>query len=254
MSVDLSKYVGQEVEITYQNGETEVCKVIKDKIYTAFAYCVGDTHYTKDGYSWYSRNYSEIVKVTPISKPMKKYEQLEQQVKEMQAEIERLKKEKEEKEQNKLPKAFDREHALSFLKKPNCTDLSNMFYWDSTPQGASYWVKVCNDLTDRWSDYVLDEVITQIQKWVIESYIQEHGKEQQNKLPKGFNRKSALSFLKKPNCTDLSNMFYWDDTSGGEPYWGDIWDDLYKNDYVPDEVTVQIQEWVIESYRQQVVD
>lgn len=69
-------------------------------------YVVGlKSHYifTVDGFYWTNRSHNEynIIKI----KPMKKYQKLEQQVKDLQKEIDRLK--KEEQQQNKLPGSFN---------------------------------------------------------------------------------------------------------------------------------------------------
>jgi hypothetical protein len=100
-------------------------------------------------------------------KAMKKYQHLEQQVKELQKEIERL---KAQENNNKIPEDFNLDHALSFLDAPNSLDLNDMFVWYSSPQGVTYWGSICNKLEEN-SDYkVPDEAIIQIQKWVIQIY------------------------------------------------------------------------------------
>lgn len=98
---------------------------------------------------------------------MEKYQQLEQKVQELQKEIYRLK--KEEQQQNKLPKDFNRDIALSFLDSPNSRYFEYIFSWNETPQGFSYWNNIYTNLEN--PNYkVPDEVIIQIQKWVTESY------------------------------------------------------------------------------------
>jgi hypothetical protein len=99
---------------------------------------------------------------------MKKYQELENKVKELQEEIERLK--QEEEKEDKLPMDFKRDYALKFLKNYSCYDLQRAFYWSYTPQGYDYWYNIYKPLTYKSKYVVPDEVIIQIQKWVILSY------------------------------------------------------------------------------------
>jgi hypothetical protein len=171
MKIDLSKFVGQEVEATLQCGE-KIVGVVTYKISyseTELKYKVGlkinDT-FTVDGFyqsDRYPFSPCNIIKI----KPMKKYQKLEQQVKDLQKEIERL---KEEEKENTLPKDFILDHALSFLDCPNFLDLDNMFTWHSSPQGRVYWEDLHSELGDNPDYKVPDEAIIQIQKWVIEFY------------------------------------------------------------------------------------
>jgi len=102
---------------------------------------------------------------------MKKYQELETKVKELQEEIERLKKEEEEEKGNKLPEGFDRMYALKFLETYSCLDLQRSFLWKSTIQGHDYWHNIYHS-SGRNSKYVVvsDKAIIQIQKWVILSF------------------------------------------------------------------------------------
>ena len=171
MKIDLSKFVGQEVEATLQNGEkiAGVVTYFPQNDSCELEYRIGTESlntFTVDGFYWSIRFPSpfNIIKI----KSMKKYEQLEQQVKDLQKEIDRLK--KEDQQQNKLPESFDLDYALSFLDEPNYGDLDGMFEWSRTIQGASYWSNIHNNL-EELSDYkVPDEAIIQIQKWVIQFY------------------------------------------------------------------------------------
>ena len=88
-----------------------------------------------------SSNRFNIVKIKPIK--MKKYEQLENQIKELQAEVERLKKEE---EKPKLPEDFSRQNSIAFLENPNSTLLSDAFSWITTSQGLQYWAEIRNCL------------------------------------------------------------------------------------------------------------
>lgn len=170
MKIDLSKFVGQEVEATLQNGK-KIVGVVTYKPNAGISeleYKIGpESHesFTVDGFYWSTRrpNENNIIKI----EPMKKYEQLEQKVQELQKEIDRLKKEE---QQNKLPDEFNLDSALSFLDDPNSGDLESMHIWSNTPQGAAYWDSIYTNLK-KLSDYkVPDEAIIQIQKWVIEFY------------------------------------------------------------------------------------
>jgi uncharacterized protein Yka (UPF0111/DUF47 family) len=105
---------------------------------------------------------------------MKKYQELENKVKENQAEIDRLKKEIDrlkKEEENELPKQFTPGHALGFLNTFSSHNLDNAFAWIYTPQGFLYWSDIYQNLEDN-SDYVVpDKAIIQIQKWVILSFL-----------------------------------------------------------------------------------
>ena len=99
MKIDLSKFVGQEVEATLQNGKKIVGVVtyFPQNDSCELEYKIGLKRryiFTVDGFYWSARCLSpyNIIKI----KPMKKYEQLEQQVKDLQKEIDRLKKEEEQ--------------------------------------------------------------------------------------------------------------------------------------------------------------
>jgi hypothetical protein len=98
---------------------------------------------------------------------MKKYQDLENKVKELQAEIERLKQEEKE---DKLPADFNRDYALKFLKTYSHCDLHGAFHWGDTPQRYDYWKNIYNSLENNPKYVVSDEIIIQIQKWVILSY------------------------------------------------------------------------------------
>ena len=97
---------------------------------------------------------------------MKKYQELEQKIKELQAEVDRLKKEEQ------LPGGFYRDRVLAFLNDPYGETLDCAFDWNDTPQGYDYW----NDIDDTDEYYgISKDAIIQLQKWVILSYQQQHG-------------------------------------------------------------------------------
>lgn len=165
MKIDLSKFIGQEVEATLQNGKKIVGVVTYDRALgtSELDYVVGSKRCTVDGFYWTSRlpHPNNITKITS----MEKYQKLEQQVKDLQKEIERLKE-----EENKVPKDFKLDHALSFLDCPNSWDLDDMFTWDISSQGKVYWDDLYSELCENPDYKVPDEAIIQIQKWVIEFY------------------------------------------------------------------------------------
>ena len=97
-----------------------------------------------------------------------RYQELENQVKELQKEIDRLKKEEQE---YKLLKNFSRERVISYLNKPNYTDLCCAFGWESTLQGLDYWYSISQLEPHK----VPEQAIIQLQKWVIQSYQEQYG-------------------------------------------------------------------------------
>ena len=101
-----------------------------------------------------------------------RYQELENQVKELQKEIDRLKKEEQASE---LPAAFRRERAIKFLNEPDWSDFDSMFIWASTPQGEDYWLEIFDYLCADSEYKVPEEAIIQLQKWVIQSYQEQYG-------------------------------------------------------------------------------
>ena len=179
MTVNLRQYLDQEVQVTYENGDTDIGKVSKNPyvcgssdLHYAFRSSQKGSIYTEDGFFWSRRcsNPLNIVKIKPIN--MKKYEQLENQIKELQAEVERLKKEE---ESTKLPRGFSRVNAIEFLKTFKRTNLSGAFTWFYTPQGEDYWKNISDSLVIAPSYKVPEEAIIAIQSWVIESYKEQYG-------------------------------------------------------------------------------
>ena len=181
MSVDLSQYLDQEVRVTYENGDKIIGKVKYYPVnkYNKLNYSVrnkdnfGGT-YTRDGFYWTDQGPHplNIVKIEPIT--MKKYEQLEKQIRELQAEVERLKKKEEEGEKLKLPKDFSREKAIAFLEEPKEFRLCQAFDWESTAQGDDYWSKIGSSLYENPSHSVPEEAIIAIQSWIIQSYKEQY--------------------------------------------------------------------------------
>lgn len=94
---------------------------------------------------------------------MKKSQELELQVKELQKEIEMLKR------QEEIPTRFDRKLALRYLESRKVVDLVGAFDWEDTDQGVEYWGEI-------YVGGILSEAdIIQIQEWIIRSYVQEFG-------------------------------------------------------------------------------
>lgn len=103
---------------------------------------------------------------------MSTYQQLEEKIKELQAEVDRL---KAQEKKDKLPENFDRNYILKFLSDPNYIDLRYSFSWIDTPQGFDYWSDIYSSVYSNKSYKVPDEAIIQLQKWVILSYQQQYG-------------------------------------------------------------------------------
>lgn len=94
---------------------------------------------------------------------MKKYQELERRIAELQQEVEKLKVQ----EGEELPVNFKREVVLDILYDPmqNYGCLDTAFDWQTTPQGGHYWCGMWNR-----SRFFSDKDIIQLQKWVIISY------------------------------------------------------------------------------------
>lgn len=101
---------------------------------------------------------------------MKKYQELENKIKELQLEVERLKK-----QESKLPKQFNRETAISLLEDPTDDKLDCAFQWADTPQGEDYWLELNDDFQFGRNNQLPDSAIIQIQKWIILSYREQLG-------------------------------------------------------------------------------
>jgi hypothetical protein len=103
---------------------------------------------------------------------MSTYQQLEQKIQELQAEVDRL---KAQEKKDKLPENFDRQDVFDFLNDPEHYSLESAFDWDNTPQGCAYWNDIECDSGEKENYKVPDEAIIQLQKWVILSYQQQYG-------------------------------------------------------------------------------
>ena len=124
-------------------------------------------------------------------KQMKKYQELESKIAELQKEVDRLK--DEEEKQNKLPMLFSRDACIRFLETFSTSDLTQSFAWRDTPQGEDYWEKIFNAIHNSdsyrgkyWREAfnaihnsdsyeVPKDAIVYIQDLVIKSYQQEFG-------------------------------------------------------------------------------
>jgi|LakMenEpi03Aug12_release.lakeMendotaPanAssembly.Ray.scaffolds.fasta_scaffold00953_94 hypothetical protein len=101
---------------------------------------------------------------------MKKYEQLEACITDLQKEVERLKGE-EKSEMANFPTGLDREEAIKVLNG-NVSSLIYAFPWFKTPQGVDYWRKIYEG-----KEPLTNEDILQLQQWVIFSYQREIDKD-----------------------------------------------------------------------------
>jgi hypothetical protein len=98
---------------------------------------------------------------------MTKYEQLESQIQELQAEVERL---KQEEVSNKLPRDFKIDEVKKLLDTGEFEYLEYGFNWSDTPQGYKYWYNIANA-----NKPLTDKDIIQLQKWVI-TYLEQNQK------------------------------------------------------------------------------
>jgi hypothetical protein len=166
MTIDLSQYVDEDVYITLRRGIKQTGCVVPSKSFNS--YWVAGLLFCKDGKrSTEHINDNDIIHIELVQKPMTKYEQLEQQIKELQNEVDRLKKEEEEEKKNKLPKNFNRKAALHCIKTQYRHHLA-FLDWRSTPQGLDYW----SDIYHNRAPFT-NAAIMQLQEWVIMSYQQE---------------------------------------------------------------------------------
>lgn len=100
------------------------------------------------------------------------YHQLEQKIKELQAEFDQLKaKEK----KSKLPKNFNRQAVLDFLDNPYYYSLDSAFSWDDTPQGVDYWNDIHWDSGEVEDYKIPNKAKIQLLKWAVESYREQYG-------------------------------------------------------------------------------
>ncbi len=88
-----------------------------------------------------------------------KYQQLENQIEKLQAEVERLKKEE---TNNKLPRNFAIDVVKKILDDGDTNYLDDAFDWADTKQGYTYWNEIYSDLGG-----LRKKDIIQLQKWVI---------------------------------------------------------------------------------------
>jgi conjugal transfer/entry exclusion protein len=91
---------------------------------------------------------------------MKKYEQLENQIQELQKEVQRLKREE---RLNKLPDGFCIDNAKKVIGG-NTNALRHAFLWKDTPQGDEYWRNI---FTESKKLSLSKSDIIQIQRWII---------------------------------------------------------------------------------------
>jgi conjugal transfer/entry exclusion protein len=89
---------------------------------------------------------------------MKKYEQLENQIQELQKEVQRLKREE---RLNKLPDSFFIDRAKKVIGG-DTSELIYAFRWTDTPQGDEYWRNIFTE-----SKKLSKSDIIQIQRWII---------------------------------------------------------------------------------------
>ena len=96
-----------------------------------------------------------------------KYQQLENQIEELQKEVKRL---KEEEAGNKLPQNFKIEDVKKVIDTGDVDYLDDAFSWDDTKQGYTYWGDIFDDV-----EPLRKKDIIQLQKWVI-MYLEQNQK------------------------------------------------------------------------------
>lgn len=96
-----------------------------------------------------------------------KYQQLENQIQELQKEVKRL---KEEEVNNKLPRNFAIDVVKKILDDGDTDYFDDAFDWEDTKQGYTYWADIYNDLQP-----LRKKDIIQLQKWVI-MYLEQNQK------------------------------------------------------------------------------
>ena len=96
-----------------------------------------------------------------------KYQQLENQIEELQKEVKRLKKEE---AGNKLPKNFAIDVVKKVIDTGDVDYLDDAFDWVDTKQGYEYWRDIFDDF-----EPLRKKDIIQLQKWVI-MYLEQNQK------------------------------------------------------------------------------
>jgi hypothetical protein len=174
-TLDLTKFICQEVVVTFCNGITEE-GTIKASANGQGHYPVvfNSKYYTKSGKYCQHRLFDIVsVQVKLPERYMKKSEELQLQIAQLEGELEvAMKAERVEELSRTIPEGFDRESCLSILDNPTGfekTLLSDTFLWEETMQGYDFW-------DNEYENYRLhgkppsDEAIIQLQKWVIMWY------------------------------------------------------------------------------------
>lgn len=156
--VNLEHWVGQEVLVTYRNGETGSYKVeraTENHLY----YRISDLFYTIDGI--YTPNLDfDIIKI----EPMNKKERLKKQIQELQAELKELE------NAQRIPHGFDVEKAYKFLNGDENYGLNALSWGNNTQEGLYYWKNISTG-----DKNPTDKDIIQLQEWIIESYRKQLG-------------------------------------------------------------------------------
>jgi hypothetical protein len=104
---------------------------------------------------------------------------IKQEIRDLQERLDALNKLlAEEEAKATLPELFDRAAAMNFLESPDRGYLNRAFSWSSTPQGRDYWDDISYDIGDNdivTADDLPDAAVIAMQRWVIQSYKEEHG-------------------------------------------------------------------------------
>lgn len=178
MNVNLEQFVGKNVTVILRSGSTKTGKIQRSTStrwpYRFEAedqdYC--ETH-TLEGGVWGGREYpSDIVSIrlaTSLSLDCPNLKELEAQREKLMAQMESLDQKIAEAKKKVLPEGFDRYHALRYLDNPqDKVSLDLAFVWRKTVQGHDHW----SDISQGRHELTFED-IAWIQKWVINSLLQE---------------------------------------------------------------------------------
>jgi hypothetical protein len=158
--IDLSQFVDKQVRVTFRNGNFDSGTVNITTINPMFPYFYTGRslkeYYNRDGLRSYHKHLFlawDIIQIEEI-KTMKKYEQLENQVAEMQKEIDRLKRE-EKNYPNLKPVEIIRTVRLT---PEEYFEYCEKFGWEPTEEG---YVEYYSDTNDNNESFTDEDVYTQ---------------------------------------------------------------------------------------------
>jgi hypothetical protein len=162
--INLSRFVGKKVRVTFRNGDTAEGEISKDDYYSVFPFnlrCLIKDGIVNKCYTITGRFNliipvgTDIIQIEEI-KPMSKYEELEKQVAEMQKEIDRLKR-----EEKKYPDLKPMKVTRTVIYTPeeyfeHCKDWEEEPTQDGFREYASCWKRNADCFVD--SDQYTQEI------------------------------------------------------------------------------------------------